>query len=60
MVAIYTDTEASIWPNGSVRVGFPASPSDPLVFLALTRSTRLITPRMVTKPINWLTEAWHL
>ena len=25
MAAIYTDTEASIWPNGSVRVGFPAS-----------------------------------
>src|SRR5919106_6533944 len=25
MAAIYTDTEVSIWPNGSVRVGFPAS-----------------------------------
>ena len=25
LAAIYTDTEASIWPNGSVRVGFPAS-----------------------------------
>jgi len=44
MAAIYGDTGASIWPSG----------------IALTRSTRLITPRMATKPIHWLTEAWHL